>query len=144
MRMRSSVKGMGLAVGLLAAVLGPGAAMGQDKENPIATFVKSRLKAPDKPFTLLVGLKVKVGEEKKLEAAFARAIKATRQEKGCLAYEFNRDTADPTRYLMYERWKSLAALEAHLKTDAIKALLAELPGLTAGAPAPQVLIPAGE
>jgi len=46
--------------------------------------------------------------------------------------------------LLYERWKDLAALEAHLMTTYIKELFMELPKVTAGAPESQVLLPAGE
>ncbi len=106
--------------------------------------VKSRLKNPDKPFTLIVRVQVKEGADKQFEAAFTKAIPASRKEKGNLAYDLNRDTQDPSRYLVYERWKDLAALEAHLKTPHLKALLAELPKLTEGAPESQVLLPAGE
>jgi quinol monooxygenase YgiN len=77
-------------------------------------------------------------------AAFAKAIAASRKETGNLAYDLNRDTQDPSRYLVYERWKDLAALEAHFQTAHLKALLAELPKVTDGAPGSQVLVPARE
>jgi quinol monooxygenase YgiN len=102
------------------------------------------VKDADKPFTLMITLKVKEGEGKKLETAFAKARKATLKEKGCRAYDLSRDTEDPTRYQVYERWQSLAALKAHLAAEHTKALLGELPRLLAGAPTPRVLIPAGE
>ena len=143
MRLRSTVKGVCLVAGLLAVLLRPAPAAGQE-ENPILTFVKSKVKDADKPFTLVVSLKVKEGEGKKLEAAFAKARRATLKEKGCRAYDLSRDTDDPTRYQVYERWQSLAALKEHLATAHTKALLGELPGFLAGAPTPRVLIPAGE
>jgi quinol monooxygenase YgiN len=135
---------MCLAIGLLAVLWNTNRVAGEDKENPVITFVKSRLKQPDKPFTLIVHVQVKEGAGKQFEAAFAKAISATRKEKGNLAYDLNRDTQDPSRYLVYERWKDLAALEAHLKTPHLKALLAELPKVTDGAPESQVLLAAGE
>ena len=39
----------------------------------------------------------------------AKAAKATRAEKGCIAYDLNRDTEDTARYVVYERWKNVAA-----------------------------------
>ena len=144
MLMRRGLGGMCLAIGLLAVLWNPHRAAGEDKENPVITAVKSRLKNPDKPFTLLVRVQVKEGAEKQFEAAFAKAITATRKEKDNLGYDLNRDTQNPSRYLVYERWKNLAALEAHLKTPHLKALLAELPKMTEGAPESQVLVPAGE
>src|SRR5262249_6050970 len=80
MSVRSGVPGACLLAVLLLVL--PTAAA-EEKENPILTFVKSKVKDPDKPFTLLITLKVKEGEEKKLEEVFAKAVKPTRKEKGC-------------------------------------------------------------
>ena len=139
---RLGVRGTCLAIGLLA-VLGPAAAA-QDQENPIVAAVKPRLKNPDKPFTLVVRVQVKEGAADRLEAAFAKATRATRQEKGNLAYDLNQDPQEPSHYLLYERWKSLADLEAHLGTPYIKALLTELHEVTVGSPDLQVLVPVGD
>ncbi len=144
MLMRCGLGSMCLTIGLLAMLGNTNQLAGQDKENPVITAVKSRLKNPDKPFTLIVRVKVKEGAGKAFEASFAKAITATRKEEGNLAYDLNRDTQDPSRYLIYERWKNLAALEAHLKTPYLKALLAELPKIADGAPESQILVPAGE
>jgi quinol monooxygenase YgiN len=119
-------------------------ATGQEEENPIVTFVKERVPQPDKPFTLLVRLRAKEGSGEKLEKAFAPAITASRKEKGCLAYNLDHDPKQADQYLVYERWKSVKDLEAHLKAPYIKALLAALPDLTTGRPEPTVLVPAGE
>lgn len=144
MWMRRAFGGMCLAIGLLVVLGSSARVAGQDKENPVITAVKARLKNPDKPFTLLVRVQVKEGAEKQFEAAFAKAITATRKEKGNLAYDLNRDTQNSSRYLVYERWKDLTALEAHLKSPHIQALFAELPKVTDGAPDSQILVPAGE
>jgi quinol monooxygenase YgiN len=134
-----------LVIGLLAVmVLAPSRAASDDKDDPIIAFVKPKLKAPDKPFTLVVILKVKEGEVKKFEAAMAKAVKASRMEKGCISYDLNRDSEDPMRYQIYERWKSLADLEAHLKSEHLKALRGLLPELVAGPPEPRVMLPASE
>src|SRR5436305_14232228 len=143
MLVRLGLKRTCLALGLLAGLSGPAVAAGPDKEDPILALVKPRLKHPDKPFTLAIRVRAKEGAAGRLEAAFARAIRATRKEKGNFAYDLNRDTQDPSRYLLYERWKSLADLEAHLKTPHTKALLAELQEVAAGAPELHVLLPAG-
>lgn len=142
--MRRGLGSMCLAIGLLALLWNTNRVAGQDQENPVITFVKSRVKNSDKPFTLVLRVQVKQGSGKQFEAAFAKALSATRKEKGNLAYDLNRDTRNPSNYLIYERWKDLAALEAHLKAPYLKALLAELPKVTDGAPESQVLLPAGE
>jgi len=134
-----------LAVLALAALLaGPSAVVAEDKDDPVIAAVKPRLKDPKKPFTLIVIVKVKEGSEDKFEAAFAKALAATRKEKGCITYDLNRDAQEGQRYLVYERWKSLADLEAHMKTDHIKALLQVLPELTSGPPEFRTLLPASE
>ncbi len=135
---------MCLAIGLLAVLWNTNRVTGQDKENPVIASIKARLKNPDKPFTLIVRIQVKEGAVNQFETAFAKAIPASRKEKGNLAYDLNRDTQNPSRYLVYERWKDLAALEAHFQTPHLKALLAELQKLTEGAPESQLLVPAGE
>src|SRR5262245_2127795 len=87
------------------------------QDHPAIALVKSKVKDPAKPFALLVTIKAKPGKEKELEAAFAPCIVATKKEPGCLAYELNRDPDEPTSYIMFEKFKNLAALEAHLKGE---------------------------
>ena len=135
---------LGIAVALAGTLLVASRTPSEEKENPIAALVKAAVKDPAKPFTLVIHLKVKEGSEEKLEAAFAKAVKVTRQEKGNRAYDLNRDTKTPTAYLVYERWQSVAALEAHLKSSHITALLAELGDLLASPPEAHVLVPAGD
>jgi quinol monooxygenase YgiN len=49
-----------------------------------------------------------------------------------VAYELNRDPDEPTTYIMFEKFKNLAALEEHLKQDHTKKLLKEIESLTDG------------
>jgi quinol monooxygenase YgiN len=137
-------KSLAVAVALVALLAGVLAAGGQADPHPIAVQVKSELKDPTKPFTMIVRLQVKEGEQEKFEAAFAKAVKATRKEKGCVAYDLSREAKDPTRYILYERWKSLADLDAHLKTPHITTLLAELKEMLAAPPEARVMLPASE
>jgi quinol monooxygenase YgiN len=106
--------------------------------------VKESLKDPTRPFTLVVRLQVKDDAGPKLEAAFAKAAKLTRQEKGCRAYDLNRDPKMPTHYLLHERWDNLAALEAHLRSAYITQLLQELQDLVPVPPELHVFIPVGD
>jgi quinol monooxygenase YgiN len=129
---------------LLVSGLIVGRTVGQEKENPIVAMVKTSVKDAGKPFTILVHLKVKDGAGEKFEAAFAKALTETRKEKGMLAYQLNRSTKNATDYVVYERWRDVAALEAHLKTAHIQALFATVGDLLSGPPQADVLVPAGE
>jgi quinol monooxygenase YgiN len=136
---------LALWVVLGCVVLAPAARAGDDPPHPIIATVKKAVKDTSKPFTLVVGLKVKEGQEGKLEAAFKPARKATLKEEGCLRYELNRGhEGKATRYLIYERWKNLAGLEVHVKCAHFRKLLEELKDSLDGTPTVTVLVPAGE
>ena len=106
-------------------------ALGAD-DHPAVALVKSKVKDPAKPFALFVTIKAKAGKERELEAAFAPCIAATKKEAGCLAYELNRDPDGPTTYVMFEKFKNLAALEAHLKQEHTAKLFKAIEPLTDG------------
>ena len=101
-------------------------------DHPVVALVKSKVKDTSKPFALLVTIKAKAGKEKEVEAVFGPCIAATKKEAGCLAYELNRDPDEPTTYIMYEKFKSVTALEDHLKQDHTTKLLKALGPLTDG------------
>lgn len=115
-----------------------------EEPHPLVAVIKAKLKETDKPFTMLVTVKVKPGMQAKFEAAFAEAIKGTRKEKGNLVYQLNQSTEDDTTYAIYERWKNLDALAEHLKAGYITTLLAALPDLLDGEPKFNVGVPRSE
>jgi quinol monooxygenase YgiN len=119
------------ALSLLALASAFSVARGAD-DHPAVALVKSKVKDPAKPFALFVTIKAKAGKEKELEAAFAPCIAATKKEAGCLAYELNRDPDEPTTYVMFEKFKNLAALEAHLKLEHTAKLFKDIEPLTDG------------
>jgi quinol monooxygenase YgiN len=112
----------------------PTARTGGKGKNPIVEAAREKVADPKKPFTIVVFLTVKKDQGAKLEEAFQPAIKASRKEAGCLAYDLNRDNTDPSKYYVYERWKSLAALEEHLESEPIKTLLTKVPDLLVSPP----------
>jgi quinol monooxygenase YgiN len=114
------------------ALLGLFTASAGAQDHPVVALVKSKVKDPGKPFALLVTIKAKPGKEKELEATFAPCIAATKKEPGCLAYELNRDSDDPTTYIMFEKFKNIAALEAHLTQAHTTKLLKAVEPLTEG------------
>ncbi len=82
-----------------------------------------RLPDPAQPLTIVARLQVKEGAQARFEAAFARARERTLNDTGVITYELNRDDVETTRFVVYERWRSLPDLEAHLRTDHIAALI---------------------
>jgi quinol monooxygenase YgiN len=122
----------------------PSGHSGGDKKNPILEAARENVSDPKKPFTMVVMVKVQEGQGKSFEKLFQPAIQATRKEKGCIAYDLNRDLKDATKYYVYERWKSIAALEQHMETEHIKTLLSKLPEVLAGPPEAMFFAVAGE
>jgi quinol monooxygenase YgiN len=120
-----------LALPVLALAGMSSAAPGAE-DHPVVALVKSKVKDPARPFALFVTIKARPGKEKDLEAAFAPCIAATTKESGCLASEVNRDPDDPTAYVMFEKFKGEAALEAHLKSEHTTKLLEALEPLADG------------
>lgn len=56
------------------------------------------------------------------------AMRRSRSERGCLEYVFAADPLEPSRVVLFERWQSQEALDAHLA-----ALRADPPDPTARA-----------
>jgi len=104
----------------LAASAGP--AVAQEKEPDLVTRLKA-LKDLKGPFTLIVHLPVKKGEEKTMRDLAEPCVAATRKEKGCLTYELHQDLEDPTKFVFFERWKSPQDLIDHLGAEHTKKLL---------------------
>ena len=58
----------------------------------------------------------------------------TRAEVGCILYELMQNEADPTDFTFYEEWTNAEALDAHGRSDHIKAAFATLEGHLAAPP----------
>ena len=57
--------------------------------------------------------RAKAGCEDRVVAVLDELARATRAEPGCVQFQPNRSTADPTRFLLYEEYADEAAFEAH-------------------------------
>jgi quinol monooxygenase YgiN len=108
-------------------------ARGQD-ENPVVKLIKSKVKDQTKPFAILVTFKVKAGKEADFEAAFRPAVAATKKEPGCVSYELNRDTEQTGNYVMFEKFRSVAAIEEHIRAEYTKKLLDTVVPMCEGGP----------
>ena len=113
-------------------------------DHPIIAAVKAQVKDVTLPFNMSVHATIKPEFRASFEAAFTECIRATRQESGCIAYDLNRSYEEPTKYINYERWASVAALEAHLNTAHTLKLLTTIAPYLEGSPVIKVYAFAGE
>lgn len=89
--------------------------------------LESELNDPNKPFALLHQLRVKdkaAGD--RLEQAMQTVVRESRKEAGNITYHVNRSIDDPTVFYLYDRWRSIDAVDAHEQTEHFKAGLVTL------------------
>jgi quinol monooxygenase YgiN len=119
--------------------------MTTNTNDAVAAIIRTfgaELHDPGESLSLLVRFKVDESDEGRVAAAFAAAKPRTLKEPGCVAFHLSRDPRDPGRFTVFEQWRNLADLEAHLRTDYITKLRAEFDALIIGVPEFQVLLPA--
>ena len=63
------------------------------------------------------------GKEAEGAEAFEALVAPTHAEDGCILYALHRGTDDPARLAFVERWASREALDAHLQSPHVAALL---------------------
>jgi len=80
-------------------------------------------------FIQLVHFEVKPGRVDKFLEVFRGNIIGGRQEPGIVRFDLLQTSDDANKFMMYEVFKSEAALEDHRKTDHYKATVAGLEGL---------------
>ena len=62
----------------------------------------------------VVDIVVAEGRVPALTQAFEACARGTHAEQGCLAYALHVDTANPLHFILIERWRSQADLDAHM------------------------------
>lgn len=65
---------------------------------------------------VLAKLAIEPEQIEKVVNAFKLLMNETRKETGCLQYDLHQEVHDPATLIIFERWKTEAALEGHLKT----------------------------
>jgi quinol monooxygenase YgiN len=81
--------------------------------------------------TVVAEMSAKAGQEEALRSALLGLIEPTRKEEGCVQYDLHVSTDQPGRFVFYENWTSSAALERHLATPHLTALVARMDELLA-------------
>ena len=66
-----------------------------------------------------------------LLALLASQVAPTRNEPGCINYDFHVDAADPCCFVFYENWQSQADLDLHLAMPHLLPLFSQLERLLA-------------
>src|ERR1700744_3488219 len=66
-----------------------------------------------------------------LRALLVPFAETSAKEPGCLTYTLMEVIGEPGRFLTFERWKDKAALDAHMVTPDIKAIVPKLEGVLA-------------
>ena len=73
--------------------------------------------------------KAEPGKEAEALQAFKDLVGPTHAEDGCILYSLHQGADDPSQLAFIERWASREALDAHLKTPHIAAVLERAPEL---------------
>ena len=61
-----------------------------------------------------------------------RMADATREEPGCISYDFYVGLSDPNTLMLFQEWESMEALMGHFQTAHMEEFLQELPELVSG------------
>ena len=111
-----------------------------DEMSTIVTLFGRQLANPDRPFTLLGRFRIQNGKHDLVESLFAEARVPTVLEKGCLAFEISRHADDAGQFVVYEKWLTLADLDAHLHKPYTSKLRSAFDALIVGTPEFNVLV----
>ncbi|MES2665867.1 MAG: putative quinol monooxygenase [Pseudomonadota bacterium] len=81
--------------------------------------------------TIIGTVMAKPDTREELLGLLASQVAPTRNEPGCINYDFHVDAADPCCFVFYENWQSQADLDAHLAMPHLAPLFSQLERLLA-------------
>ena len=81
--------------------------------------------------TIIGTVKAKPETRDELFALLAAQVAPTRNEPGCINYDFHVDPADPCCFVFYENWQRQTDLDAHLAMPHLAPLFSQLARLLA-------------
>lgn len=90
-----------------------------------APLPKAELKKPrpeDTPVDLVVIFTVKEGMQERFTKQFQKSSINSRPEAGNIAFHFHSVEGEPTKFVLYERWRNQAALDFHFEQAYTKEL----------------------
>jgi quinol monooxygenase YgiN len=112
-----------------------------DDVTTIVAAFETQLGNRTSPFAMIARFQVTEGAQARVEQAFEKAVPPIRREPGVLAYQPHRDPTTNAGFVVYECWKSLDDLDAHLRTPYIAELRQEIAMAMMGAPEFNLLRP---
>jgi quinol monooxygenase YgiN len=115
-----------------------------DDVSSIVEMFRRELVSPDQSFTLRVRFQSRQGADGGIVDEFERARGPSLRDRGCLAFELDRHAIDRRRFVIHERWQTLADLEAHLRRPHAVQLRLAFEALIDGTPAFEVSVPTTE
>ena len=71
------------------------------------------------------------GKADEFQAVAKKLVEETRKEKGCIFYECCKNSDDPSKYIMMEKWESDESIEAHMQTAHFLELIPKMRALLA-------------
>ena len=83
------------------------------------------------PFNFIANFKANPGRESDLQRVLSAMVAPTRAEEGCVNYDLHQHKDDPSRFVLYEGWKSPEALDLHMGLPHFKTMLRDLDGIVA-------------
>jgi quinol monooxygenase YgiN len=84
--------------------------------------------------TVVATFHARPGKESELRNALMGLLAPTRKEFGCLNYDLHQSPEEPAKFLFYENWTSKDALDTHLQSAHVKALLPQVDDLCVAFP----------
>ena len=76
--------------------------------------------------TVYARFKAKEGKTEEVKQALSGLIAPTRAEEGCVSYDLHQSTDDPSQFMFYETWASKEAIDKHMQTPHVSAVVARV------------------
>ena len=81
--------------------------------------------------TIIGTVTAKAETRVELQKLLSAQVGPTRQETGCINYDFHVDATDPCVFVFYENWRSQQDLDAHMDMPHLTALFSQVGRLLA-------------
>jgi quinol monooxygenase YgiN len=70
--------------------------------------------------TVIAYIEIRPGTEEAFKAELNKLLASTRAESACVNYDFHQSVKQPTHFVAYENWTSMAGLDQHAKSSHIQ------------------------